>query len=234
MISAGMMISRITEKPFDFSNGHRPGIKPMFEYQVEKTIFGGYYYTYGIGYKGLGENRYKVFENLKYYDIKISNAENYWRLDTVFTYSGDLKNKHRIKMFYFYFPVGITYYTGERLSFGVEYSLAWVWGGKFNSDASYSDVINNFNIAYSADADLPGNKRTNDNLIYRWDHWLRFSARYKYKDYLFRLGFEKGLRNIVTGKDIINLENQSILRSKGYFWQNKSIFLSVGVKLPNG
>lgn len=210
----------------------------MFEYQVEKNIFGGYCYTYGIGFKGLGERRDKVIGNFKTYDIKVPNLgetlSDGWRIDTVITYVGNLTNKHKIKMNYVYFPAGITYYAGDKLSFGMEYCLAYVWGGKYTLNVLFSDVANNYKYDYSADVGLPGNKKTNDKYLHRWDHWTRFSARYKYKDLLFRIGFEKGLRNIFTGKDIPGISNGNTiyLRSR-VFWQNTSIFLSVGVKLPN-
>lgn len=238
IISAGAVISRITEKPFSFSNGLRPGIKPMFEYQIEKNIFGGYYYTYGIGFKGLGERRYKVFENFKQYDFQVTNLgetlSDGWRIDTVIGYVGDLTNKHRIKINYVYFPAGVTYYTGGKLSFEVDYCLAYVWGGKYRVGVLFSDYDNNYNTSYSANVNLPGDKRTNNKYIYRWDHWIRFSARYKYKDYMFRLGFESGIRNLFAGKDIPGTyDGKTVyLRSRDFFWQNASIFLGVGVKLP--
>ena len=240
MISVGTIISRMSEKPFNYSNGQKPGIKPMFEYQVEKNIFGGYYYSYGIGFKVLGERRYKTFENFKHHEIKViylDETPGSWQaeLDTVFTYIGDLTNKHRIKLSYVYFPVGITYYAGEKLSFGMEYSLAYVWGGKFNLNTMFSDVTNNYTYDYSANVDLPGSKRTDDRYVYRWDHWLRFSARYKYKDFLFRVGFEKGLRNIFSGKDIpMSYNGKTMSLPSRYFdWKNTSLFLSIGIKLTN-
>lgn len=239
IISAGAVISRITEKPFNFSNGLRPGIKPMFEYQIEKNIFGGYYYTYGIGFKGLGESRYKVFENFKQHDVQVTNLgetlSDGWRIDTVITNVGDLTNKHRIKINYIYFPAGIAYYAGAKFSFGVDYCLAYVWGGKYSLDVLFSDYANNYNTNYSANVNMPGEKRTNNKYIYRWDHWIRFSARYKYKDYLFRFGFENGLRNLFAGKDIPGISNGKTiyLRSRDFFWRNTSFFLGVGVKLPN-
>jgi hypothetical protein len=239
IISACAVISRISEKPFNYSNGHFPGVKPMFEYQVEKNIFGGYFYTYGIGFKGLGERRNKVLEDFKTHDVKVTNLgetlSDGWRIDTVFTYVGDLTNKHRIKMGYVYFPAGITYYAGEKLSFGTEYCLAYVWSGKYSLDVLFSDVDNIYKYNYSVDVGLPGNKKTKDKYLHRWDHWIRFSAKYIYKDYLFRFGFEKGLTNIFTGKDLPGTSNGNTiyLRSRDFFWQNTSIFLGVGVKLPN-
>lgn len=238
IISGGIVISRISEKPFSFSSGQRPGIKPMFEYQEEKNIFGGYYYTYGIGFKGLGERRYKVFEDFKIHDVKVTSLgetlSDGWRVDTVKTYIGDLTNKHQIKMGYVYFPAGISYYAGEKFSFAAEYCLAYVWSGRYSFDVLFSDYTNNYNTDYSVNVSLPVDKKTNDKYIYRWDHWIRFSARYKYKDYQFRFGFENGLRNIFTGRNIPGTSNgQTVdIRIIDFFWQNTSFFLGVGVKLP--
>jgi hypothetical protein len=232
---AGAVISRITEKPFNYSKGQQPGIRPMFEYQVEKNIYGGYYYTYGIGFKSLFERSYKVHENYSYYQFGYNmvgeTVSQGWQIDTLSTNVGDLTLKNRIRLRYVYLPVGISYCVGEKLSFGVEYSLAFAWSGNYSFDQKFSDVVNNYRDDYSANVGLTTSKKW----IHRWDHWIRFSARYKFNNFLFRVGVEKGIRNIFTNGEIsgTNNGNPVTLHYKDIVWHNTNIYFGVGVKLPN-